>query len=176
MPAARRKPRRPAKAAERAAALARLPSHGDAGPKERYQHGDTIRAEPGEVAGLFVQRVTTQSVLDRYLQRGQISQRQFDAGMKLYRLWRASGSARSVISNYGPRIDSAKEISERQAILRHKVTETLREMGRLSEILVHVCLCDQPAREWASSRRDAPQAGVVVLRLALDTLADHFKI
>jgi hypothetical protein len=146
------------------------------GPKERYNHGDTIRTEPGDEAGLFLRRVVTQTALDRYLQRGQISQRQFDAGMKLYRLWRASGSARSVISNYGPRVDSAKEISEDQAILRHKVTKTLRAMGRLSEILIHVCLCDLPARDWASSRRDAPQAGVGVRRLALDTMADHFKI
>lgn len=176
MPAARSKARRPARAQGRKAAGLALPSRGDMGPKERYNHGDVIQTEPGEEAGVFLRRVVTQTALDRYLQRGQISQRQFDAGMKLYRLWRASGSARSVISNYGPRVDTAKEISEDQAILRHKVSAVLRAMGRLSEILVHVCLCDLPARDWAESRRDAPQAGVVVLRLALDTLADHFKI
>ena len=47
----------------------------DQGPLERYQHGDVIRSEPGADAGVFHRRVTTQSALDRYLIRGQISQR-----------------------------------------------------------------------------------------------------
>ncbi len=63
----------------------------DQGPPERYQHGDVIRSEPGADAGVFHRRVTTQSALDRYLNRSQISQRQFDAGVKLYRLWRGLG-------------------------------------------------------------------------------------
>ncbi len=43
--------------------------NGDPGPPERYQHGDVIRSEPGADAGVFYRRVTTQSVLDRYLSR-----------------------------------------------------------------------------------------------------------
>ncbi len=45
---------------------------GDPGPPERYRHGDVIRSEPGADAGVFYRRVTTQSVLDRYLSRSQI--------------------------------------------------------------------------------------------------------
>jgi hypothetical protein len=149
---------------------------GDAGPAERYQHGDEIRTEPGAAAGVFYRRVTTQSVLDRYLKRSQISQRQFDAGMKLYRLWRASGGAPRVVASYGIRVQGAPELSEEQAALRGRVTQVLRRMGRLSGILVHVCLCDQPARDWALGRGDAPQAGAAVLRLALDALADYWKL
>ena len=149
---------------------------GDSGPPERYQHGDTIRSEPGEDAGVFYRRVTTQSALDRYLKRGQISQRQFDAGIKLYRMWRAAGGAQRVTLSYELRIPSGQELSDGQAVLRQRLTEVLRAVGQLGAILVHVCLCDEAARTWASSRGDTPQAGVVVLRLALDALADYWKL
>lgn len=150
---------------------------GDPGPAERYQHGDVIRTEPGRDAGVFYRRVTTQSVLDRYLARGQISARQFDAGIKLYRLWRAAGGAQRVTASYGAlRVQARRELSDEQAALHARVTEILRRMGPLSAILVHVCLCDAAARDWASARGDAPQAGVVVLRLALDALADYWRL
>jgi len=38
-----------------------------------------------------------------------------------------------------------------------------------------VVLCDLPARDWAISTGGAPQAGIVVLRLALEALADHYE-
>ncbi len=152
----------------------------DPGPPERYRHGDIIRAEPGDRAGVHYRRVMTQSALDRYLAREQISQRQFDAGLKLYRLWRASGAGQRVIAAYGPRIGNrhrgASEMTDRQAVLRQGVTEVLRRMGPLAGMLIHVCLCDEAARDWATARGDAPQAGVVVLRLALDALADHWRL
>ncbi len=153
----------------------------DIGPPERYRHGDIIQSEPGEEAGVQFRRVMTQNVLDRHLARDQIGQRQFDAGMKLLRLWRASGASPRVIASYGPRvhgprIDGARDMSERQAVLRGSVTEVLRAMGPLSGILVHVCLCDEAARDWAKARGHAPQGGIVVLRLALDALADHWRL
>ena len=148
----------------------------DAGPPERYRHGDVIRIEPGETAGVQFRRVVTQSALDRYLAREQVSQRQFDAGMKLYRLWRASGGGQRVTAAYGPRVQATPDLTEEQAVLRQGVTEVLRRMGPLAGILVHVCLCDEPARDWATARGDAPQAGVVVLRLGLDALADYWRL
>ena len=152
-------------------------THGDVGPPERYRHGDVIRNEPGEDAGVFYRRVTTQSMLDRYLARAQISQRQYDAGTKLYRLWRSAGGAQRVTASYAIlRVKARQELSDEQAALRHRVTEILRHVGPLSGILVHVCLCDEAARNWAAARGDTPQAGVVVLRLALDALADHWKL
>ncbi len=137
MTKARAKPALPRRPAARARAGA------DIGAPERYGHGDIIRSEPGAEAGVQVRRVLTQNVLDRHLSRDQISQRQFDAGMKLFRLWRASGASPRVIANYGPRVEGARDMSERQALLRGSVTEVLRRMGPLSGILVHVCLCDE---------------------------------
>lgn len=148
----------------------------DAGPAERYRHGDVIQREPGDAAGVFYHRNVTQCVLDRYLVRGQIDQRQFDAGLKLYRLWRASGAAQRIIASYSPRVRAQREMSDDQAVLRGRVTDTLRRMGPLADILVHVCLCDEAARDWAVGRGDAPQAGMAVLRMALESLADYWRL
>lgn len=148
----------------------------DIGPAERYHHGDLIRQEPGESAGIFHNRNITQCVLDRYLARNQITQRQFDAGLKLYRLWRASGAAQRIIASYSPRVGAQREMSDDQAVLRGQVIDILRRMEPLSGILMHVCLCDESARDWAVKRGDAPQAGIAVLRLALDSLADYWRL
>ena len=148
----------------------------DTGPVERYQHGDEIELEETMQAGLRRARNRTQSVLDRYLLRRQITERQYDAGNKIYRQWRASGSQVSVTGRYGPRLGHSAEKSEHQFDMRHRVDMALRDVGlQLSAVLVHVCLCDLPARAWAISTGGAPQAGIVVLRLALDALADHYE-
>ena len=148
----------------------------DAGPAERYQHGDVIRAEPTAAAGISCRRVMTQSMMDRYFIRKQITRRQFDAGRRLYGLWRAGGGEQRIIAYYAVRVQGQTEMSDREAELRHRVTVLLRDMGALSGILVHVCLCDSAARDWAAARGDAPQAGLAVLRLALDGLADYMRL
>ncbi len=148
----------------------------DAGPAERYQHGDIIQIEPTTRAGISCRRVMTQSMLDRYFARKQITQRQFDAGQRLYGLWRAGGGEQRVIAYYAVRVQGQIEMSDRAADLRHRVTQLLRDMGALSGVLVHVCLCDSAARDWAINRGDAPQAGLAVLRLALDGLADYLRL
>ncbi len=148
----------------------------DTGPKERHQHGDVIELEETMQAGLRRARNRTQVALDRYLIRREISERQYDAGSKLYRQWRASGSQLSVTGRYGPRLGRSEEKSEFQIDMRRRVDRALRDVGsQLSAVLVHVCLCDLPARDWAVRAGGAPQAGIVVLRLALDALADHYQ-
>lgn len=148
----------------------------DTGPRERHQHGDTIELEETIHAGLRRARNRSQTILDRYLLRRQISERQYDAGNKIYRQWRASGSQVSVTGRYGPRLGHSPEKSEHQIDMRHRVDLALRDVeSQLSAILVHVCLCDLPARDWAIGIGGAPQAGIVVLRLALDALADHYE-
>ena len=148
----------------------------DSGPAERYQHGDAIRTETTGRAGVFCRRVTTQTMLDRYYARQQISQRQFDAGQRLYGVWRAAGGEQRITAFYGVRVQGQSDMTDREAELRHRVTLLLRHMGALSGILVHVCLCDAAARDWAVARGDAPQAGLAILRLALDGLADHWRL
>jgi hypothetical protein len=148
----------------------------DIGPEQRYQHGDVIVLEETMQAGQRRVRNRTQSVLDRYLLRGQIGQRQFDAGDRLYRQWRAAGDQVSVTGRYEQRLGRSPNRSEFQIDMRCRVDAAMRDVGKqLSAVLVHVCLCDEPARDWALRIGGAPQAGIVVLRLALDALADHYE-
>ena len=73
-----------------------------------------IRSEPGADAGVFYRRVTTQSVLDRYLSRSQIDPRQFDVGTKLYRMWRAAGGEQErdagPFQGAGPGVDGVQRL------------------------------------------------------------------
>lgn len=148
----------------------------DTGPKERHQHGDAIELEETIHAGVRRARNRSQTILDRYLLRRQISERQYDAGNRIYRQWRAAGSQISVTGRYGPRLGHSPEKSEHQIDMRRRVDLALRDVGsQLSAVVVHVCLCDLPARDWAVRTGGAPQAGIVVLRLALDALADHYE-
>ena len=66
-------------------------------------------------------------------------------------------------------------MTQRQAALRADVTSSLLAVGnRQASILVHVCLCDEAAGDWGERHRGRPGDGIAVLRLALDSLADHF--
>ncbi len=143
----------------------------------RRAHGDVIELEETVQAGVRRARVRTQTMMDRYLYRDQISQRQYDAGMRLYAAWRAAGSAQTVVAHYGLRIKGGGEMSQRQAAVRADVTAALVAVGtRLASVLVHVCLCDQAAGEWGERQRGKAADGIPVLRLALDSLADHWGL
>lgn len=151
----------------------------DRGPRERYQHGDGTSLVPTERAGATAVRVETQTVLDRYLKRGQIDRRGYEAGGRLYGQWRAAGRQQVATGAYGVRIAGGRreEMSEHQADMQRRYSAALAAVGRqLAPVLVSVCLCDEPARSWATGRGKAPQSGIVVLQLALDALADHYGL
>lgn len=113
--------------------------------------------------------------MDRYRLRDQITERQFDAGERLLAWWRAAGGGRLSISNYGVRIPGGCEISEHQASLRCDLNAALSVIGpRLSSVVIHVCLCDEAAGDWGERHRGKPGDGIAILRLALDSLADHW--
>lgn len=144
---------------------------------ERQARGDVVVLEETVHAGVRRARVRTQSMMDRYLHRDQITQRQYDAGMRLYAAWRASGSAQTVVAHYGLRIQGGGEMSQRQAAIRADVTAALVAMGtRLASALVHVCLCDEAAGDWGERQRGKAADGIPVLRLALDSLADYWGL
>lgn len=155
----------------------------DAGPLERYQHGDTILVEPGEDAGVVRRRVTTQTTLDRYFQRNQIDQRQYDAGLKLHRLWRAAAATPSVTMRYGPRVPgrsgpgAAADITDRAAAAHGHLNEALRAVGIvLSGVVVHVCMTDGAAADWALAKGLPKPDGIARLRAGLEALADWWRI
>jgi hypothetical protein len=144
-------------------------------PGAREEKGDVIALEETVQAGVKRARVRSQSMLDRYLLRDQISRRQYDAGERLHRLWRASGAAPMVVANYGPRIKGGGDISDRQAALRADIGTVLTAIGsRQASVLIHVCLCDEAAGDWGGRHRGRATDGIPILRLALDGLADYW--
>jgi hypothetical protein len=64
-----------------------------------------------------------------------------------------------------PKFVTQEALCEHQIDMRHRVDLAPRDVG----------FCDLPVRDCAISTGGAPQAGIVVLRLALDALADHYE-
>ena len=150
------------------------PDGGDRGPKERWQHGDVATVEGGAAPHI---RVRTQTMLDRYWQRRQIDARQYHAGRRLYRQWRGAGGEPRLIASYRPRISGRPEMSDREADIRVAFTRAVRAVGRqLNEVVIHVCLTDGPASDWAVGKLLPKTDGIARLRAGLDALADHYRM
>jgi hypothetical protein len=156
----------------------------DLGPTERYQH-DKISVVPATgtdeqpaQAGQKQARVETQSLLDRYMRRELIEQREFDAGQKLYRLWRKSGSPFTVVGTYGVDVRGGGDGSaEKQAEAWHAYCGACNAMGRrLAAVVVRVCCYDEPAHTASRAQGNSKDAGLALLRAGLDELADHWRM
>ena len=150
------------------------PEGGDRGPKERWQHGDLATLEGGATPHL---RVRTQTMLDRYWQRRQIDARQYHAGRRLYRQWRGAGGEPRLIAGYRPRIGGRSEMSDHEADMRVTFMRAVRAVGRqLNEVVIHVCLTDGSASDWAVGKLLPRTDGIARLRAGLDALADHYRM
>lgn len=149
----------------------------DFGTAERWQHDD-FRDEPTDkTAGAPKRRrVTTQTPLDRYHSRSQIDQRQYEAGLKFYALYRRGAGTQRVTANYSPAVGkSTNEMTDGQAHAWSDFTTAQREIGRqLNSCAYDVCVVGISAADWAKAHGGDPKGGILVLRLALDALGDHF--
>lgn len=151
----------------------------DRGPPERYQHGDVAIVEGNEAPHM---RIRTQTMLDRYWTRQQIDARQFHAGRRLYGQWRAAGGEPRIICSYDSRrvlniagTPSDHVETDAQAHCRKALTAALSDVGvRLAAVLVHVCLIDGSAADWAAKQLLPKPDGIARLRAGLDALADHY--
>ena len=144
---------------------------------ERESKGDTIVTEETTKAGQTRKRVETQTMLDRYHSRGQISKPQYDAGCRLHGVFQATGGYANIIGSYDIRIQSAAPGAlPRQVEAFERVSAALKYVGRqLSPILIAVCLRDESARDWAVQQDNNADSGLVVLRLALERLAEYYQ-
>lgn len=125
-------------------------------------------------------RVMTQNCLDRYLHGRTIDQGQHDAGMRLYREWRATGVDPRVVGGYLVRIDGPSSLTAHQAEMRLEVDAAMAAVGPLAwRVLFHVCCCNLSAKEWALARGYRPNlaksVGIVFLKEALDELRRHYE-
>ena len=148
-------------------------------PLHRYQHDAIERAKESrgaKIADVRPLRVTTQTMLERYLVRRHLSQGQYAAGDRLAQTFHGAGGFARTTGSYEPRVDGQSI----DALLRHvsaleQVRAPLRWVGQqLSVVLVDVCIMDHSARDWAVRHHNNSDAGIVVLRLALDRLAEFY--
>jgi hypothetical protein len=128
----------------------------------------------GGLTGAFGARV--QSVLDRQRVRGQITQRQFDAGEKLYRAW-ALGveGARQDTKGCSAWTPAGYSDSRLDALKLYKGAQQYIGLSRWP-LLFHVICLDWTVHRFSIDcdiRRDGTQA---ILRTALDDLADYLKL
>ena len=149
----------------------------DFGPEERWQH-DEYREEyvENKAGSPKRRRVTTQTPLDRYFNRDQISQRAYEAGMKFYALHRRGVGTQRVTGKYSPAVGKSNaEMSDGQAHAFTEFAKAQREIGRqLNSCAYDVCIVGISAADWAKAHGGDPKGGILVLRLALDALGDHF--
>lgn len=165
--------------AKRPAPASDPPPGKDVGPAERWRHGDRFReiTPPGDHAaaraGVRVRRVETQRTLDRYLRRRQITDRQWDAGDRLYRQWRAAGREARLTGPYEPPVDHSRAPERVPSGTAYR--RALDKVGpRFNGVLLAVCLCDESAGTWAQRRGRSRDAGMMALQDALDALADAY--
>lgn len=188
MTARRQSPRR------RPADLSALPAGlVDVGTPERHRQGDRIVLVPpredggGQAPGPApaVARVTTQTVLDRYLVRGQLDDaaddgaaaRRMQAATRFYADWRACALQPAVVARYAERTDRATVAGDPTAHRYIAFRRAVQAVGaQLSPMLEHVVLHDLPAGEWTAARRYGAQAAMPILHLALDALAAHYGL
>lgn len=149
----------------------------DFGTKERGKHDEMV-VEQTMLAGVNRARITTQTQLDRMYKRSEISYRQFDAGERFASAWYIGCRGTTVTTNYDVRIpsSSSQEVEEHVVRARRTVQRCLDAVGPLAAVVVHVVGLDLPASEWAVMHDHSKRSGVVVLRIALDTLADQFGV
>jgi hypothetical protein len=118
-------------------------------------------------------------VLEVLRQRGSITPSQFQAGDRLYRDWRASGSQLGrLVAHYGPPSPRGSGQRDTQHALdaRARFEAALREVGHgLAPILMHCCVTDESPATWAGLNGKALTDGPPVLRVALDVLAEFYR-
>ncbi|QQS11051.1 MAG: hypothetical protein IPK81_15760 [Rhodospirillales bacterium] len=165
----------------RAARVAARSPAGDTGTAERRRHDAVVDERvPEEGRGVVRARVQRAHPLDRYLGRGEIDQRQHDAGMALaYLAERACFGAR-VTQRYAPRIASTSGAGWRETTpggaalsARAELRRRLALVGPIgADILWHVCVVGDAAGSWGGQTVRRAGDGMVLLRAALETIAE----
>ena len=99
---------------------------------ERGQHNEIVTQETRK-AGKMVRRVTDGTSLDYYRRHGQITVDQYDAGIRLYSLWRQAGLEQRITSRLSdmPAGSGDGMASERAA---HAFTDLKSSIGKWGTI------------------------------------------
>jgi len=152
----------------------------DHGTAEARGHGDYVEDQTA-VAGATRVRNTTADALMMYWRRHSISDRQYRAGdMFQQDFWRAGIGPRYATMNMDAvRVDKSAGDNEAVHVARSRIYAAVQEVGKpLGALLVHVLGHGHTAGSWAgvdgAGRPD--RDGMVALRLALESLADYYRM
>lgn len=142
--------------------------------EQRKERNQVARKATAQKANReYVRRQTELEFLLSRGDRGGVTARQYEAGDRLYRDWRASGSEPQIVPRYDREIGLPSTASfEAQIDARRRYDLAMQAVGtRLHRaVLVHVCLVDQKLAGWVSPA----SRGLEILREALDRLANWY--
>jgi len=132
----------------------------------------------------YGQRVATQRPVDRYLRRGWISQRQWQAADRIAALWHMAGLEPRVTANWNPSTQATAlgnvcmAASERQAHARMVLRRVLARCGgQVGAAVVVAVVCDrESASSWAARMGWPQEQGLGALKLALEAAADDLGL
>lgn len=154
---------------------------GDVGTMERRRHDEVVDERVAEEGRDLVRaRVQRVHPLDRYLGRAEIDRRQYDAGMALAHLAERACFGARVTQRYAPRIATSagagwRETTPGGAALSARA-ELRRRLGAVgavaADILWHVCVVGDAAGSWGGQSARRAGDGLVLLRAALETIAE----
>lgn len=161
---------------------------GDTGnPALRSHHLVSIEARARSSTGhatIMGARVKDQTPMDRYYLRQQLGADPhknyvyYQAGQRLRSDFYYSGLQLHTLSTFEPRVSSGKDHSaniKADAVKRYK--NAMKEIPQgLKAILVHVCCLEGTAQDWAMRNGQSKDAGITVLRLALEELAGYYGL
>jgi hypothetical protein len=131
-----------------------------------------------ERAGVFAHRVTDQRLIDRYRVRGNITQRQWEAGDRLYQTWYKAGRSPVQVVGLTVRVDGGgakREMSEHQALCWNSFKAALESLSLdMRNIVIRSVLHEEVPSSLARSKGHNPVGGLYGLSLSLDALGDHY--
>ena len=152
--------------------------------RDRQLDQDKGGSKKGDVVELQRKREKTQArssrrgqrILDRYYLRGQISRRQFEAGERFRCRLRSSLTPSEPADRCSLNSAMGSWRSDHSFLTGALKGDLEAVGGRLSSVLIHVCLCDEAAGHWGLRHRGKASDGIALLRLALDGLADYWRL
>lgn len=148
--------------------------------RELTSEGPTHRAARAKGRSATVN--LAESPLTWLYARGHISDRQFDAGERLRADWERAQLAPSVTMRWDPvRVSGGRDAgltaSERQMAARDRFNGAVDHAGRdLSDVLWRVVCAGEGLPEAEKVLGWPVRSGKLVLRIALDRLADYYRL
>lgn len=164
----------------------------DYGPTKERARRSPMADVPTDIPGITAKQALIECVLDRYEHRGQITERQHEAGLRFRSIFRRAAMPPSVTSSYGAPQGMGSLYDGRRRLRRVLVEAGLGRAIDLPEPLIatqtherfdaiempvslypkgHVAIAVCGLDEWAGGTRR-----LVMLREALTDLADYWGI